>query len=75
MMRLRSRCDADWARQGQSTLEYALVLTAFLAMIVVLGAMATAFRDGLLLRQAQQAASHTSVQERGFGAVQDALAF
>ena len=50
---------------GQSTLEYLLTLAAFLAMVVALGAIWHAARDGRLLALATDAASHGS----GAGAV------
>lgn len=45
-------------RQGQSTLEYALVLFAFLSLVVGLAAVWHAGRDGHLLKLATAAASH-----------------
>ena len=49
---------SGWGRRGQSTVEYALVLLAFLAVAVALGALWHAGRDGRLLRIALEAASH-----------------
>lgn len=43
---------------GQSTVEYAVVLCAFLALVTALGALWHAGRDGKLLSIAIQAASH-----------------
>lgn len=43
---------------GQSTLEYALVLVAFLSMVAALGLVWHAARDGTLVRLATDAASH-----------------
>ena len=45
---------------GQSTLEYMLMLAAFLAMIVALGLIWHAARDGRLLGLALEVASHGS---------------
>ncbi len=44
--------------RGQSTVEYAVVLFAFLALVAALGALWHAGRDGKLLNLAIQAASH-----------------
>lgn len=43
---------------GQSTLEYALVLVAFLSMVAALGLAWHAARDGTLVRMATNAATH-----------------
>lgn len=43
---------------GQSTVEYAVVLFAFLSLVVALGALWRASRDGKLLTLAIEAASH-----------------
>lgn len=43
---------------GQSTLEYALVLMAFLSTLAALGLMWHATRDGAILHLATEAASH-----------------
>ena len=55
------RAAARWLAgggSGQSTVEYALVLGAFLAMVVVLGLLWHGVRDGLLVGAASEAASH-----------------
>lgn len=43
---------------GQSTVEYALVLAAFLALIIALGALWHFFSDGAPLHHALASASH-----------------
>lgn len=43
---------------GQGTVEYAVILFAFLAMVAGLGAMWHAFDSGLLVEHALQSASH-----------------
>lgn len=48
-----SRCE------GQSTVEYLLLLTAFAAMIGAFGLMWHAARDGVLVSHATDAASHS----------------
>lgn len=61
-------------RSGQSTLEYLLLLAAFVAMVGALALLWRAARDGTLLSLATAAASHGS----GGGAVallKDVLAF
>ena len=46
------------ASSGQSTLEYALVVFAFLGVVVGLGAMWHMLDDGILVQHALQSASH-----------------
>lgn len=45
-------------KSGQSTLEYAVVLFAFLAMVVTLTALWQAVHSGLFIESATRAASH-----------------
>lgn len=45
-------------RSGQSSVEYALVVLAFLSAMLALGALWHAARDGALVRLAVRAASH-----------------
>lgn len=49
----------SWAQRGQGSVEYALVLLAFIASLVALSALWHAGRDGALLRRAIDAASHS----------------
>ena len=44
--------------KGQSSVEYAIVFAAFLAVVIGLGAMANLFESGLILEHALQSASH-----------------
>ncbi len=44
---------------GQSTVEYALVLLAFVSMLVTFGLLWHAVRDGRLLHLAGEASSHS----------------
>ena len=60
--------------RGQSTLEYALVLFSFLALVGALAALWGAARDGRLLGLAVDAASH-SLSAGLVAALQDVLAF
>lgn len=46
-------------QRGQASVEYALVLLAFVASFVALAAIWHAARDGLLLERARDAASHS----------------
>ena len=46
--------------RGQATLEYLLLLAAFMAMVLALGSLWHAARDGRLLDLASGAASHGS---------------
>ena len=45
-------------KSGQSTLEYAVVLFAFLAMVVTLTALWQAVHSGLFIESATHATSH-----------------
>lgn len=60
--------------QGQSTLEYALVLISFLALVVALGAVWHAARDGRFVTLAVESASH-SLSAGLVAVLQDVLAF
>jgi hypothetical protein len=60
---------------GQSTLEYALVLLAFLATVATLGLLWHAGKDGGLLRLALKTASHLFDAESGDLYLQDILLF
>ncbi len=46
------------ANQGQSSVEYAVVLAAFLALVVGLGVMSRFMGSGVILDHALQSASH-----------------
>lgn len=63
------------SERGQSSVEYALVLVAFLSMVVALGSIWHLCESGTLTRQALRAASHSL--ERGLtpGLLQDVLAY
>ena len=58
---------------GQSTVEYAVVTVAFLAVVMGLGLLADLLRDGVLVRHAMAAASHAA--GASFGGVIDVLCF
>lgn len=45
-------------RRGQGTVEFAIVLFGFLAMVAALGVLWRAFESGLLVQHALQSASH-----------------
>ena len=62
---------SDW---GQSTLEYLLVLMAFLAIVLAMGSLWHAAQDGRLAEIACEASSH-SFQEGFVGMAQDLLAY
>ncbi len=67
---------ATWRESsGQSTVEYAVVLAAFLAMVAALGLMWHAARDGRLLRLAVEAASHGTGGDVTAGFLQDVALF
>lgn len=65
----------EWGESGQSTLEYALVLLAFLAMVVGLASVWAASRDGRLLSRARDASSHGMGQGITVGFLQDVTAY
>ena len=64
-----------WASSGQGTLEYALVLFAFLAVVGALAAMWHVGRDGRLLQLAKKAASHLLGAGNAIGSARDVLLF
>lgn len=66
---------APWLReeQGQSSVEYALVLFAFVAVVCALGALWHTGREGKLLRLTLEAASRSITG--GLEAVQGILLF
>lgn len=68
----RKECGRD---DGQSTLEYALVLLAFLSTILALGAIWHASRDGRLVGLAREAGSHGIVSGISVGLLQDVTTF
>lgn len=59
---------------GQSTVEFAIVTAAFLAILLGLSALWHAFDQGLLVQHALQTASH-HVQSVDAGAWGDVLAY
>ena len=59
---------------GQSTVEYALVLAAFLAVLIGLGALAHLFAEGTVANHALFGASH-HVAGNVAGAILDVFAF
>lgn len=62
-------------KAGQSTLEYAVVLLGLLGMLVGLGALWQAAREGRLVELAREAASHTLVHGVDVKVLQDVTAF
>lgn len=62
-------------RLGQSSAEYAIVLGAFLAMVVALGAFWAMAAEGGLQRLAARAASHVVVGEGAIGGMRDIVLF
>lgn len=59
--------------RGQSTVEYAVIAAAFIAIVVALGALSNALDEGMFVRHAIAAASHNV--ESGIGGVVDAFCF
>lgn len=73
--RARSSVGTGLAEEsGQSTVEYALVVLAFLSALLVLGVMWHAVRDGAFQRLSVEAASH-STGAGGFEALRDIALF
>lgn len=70
-----TRCRGRGAERGQSTVEYALVLLAFLSLVVALGALWHVARDGRLLETARDAGSHNFGEGVTVGLLQDVLAY
>ena len=60
---------------GQSTVEYALVLLAFLAVVLALGAVWKVAQEGGLQRLAGKAASHALGGEGTLGGMRDIVLF
>ena len=74
---LRSRM-CGWlcaGASGQSSVEYALVLVALLAMVLALGAVWATARDGGLSRLGERAASHAVSGEGALGGIRDVALF
>ena len=61
-------------QRGQSTVEFAIVAAAFVAVLAGLGALANLHHDGALPRHALVAASH-HVEGGDVGAWDDVLAY
>ena len=66
--------DERMSDQGQSTLEYLLVLMAFLAIVLAMGSLWHAAQDGRIAELARDASSH-GFQEGFVGMAQDLLAY
>lgn len=64
-----------WHARGQSTVEYLLVLLAFLSMVIAIAGVWKAGRDGLLLRSAVAASSHQMGGGDALGSAQDLALF
>ena len=56
---------------GQSTVEYALVLFAFLASILAMASLWHGARDGALLQRCKESLSHQLSAAGGIGSAQD----
>lgn len=72
----RRRCFQMYStrEQGQGTMEYMVVVVAFLAMICALGALFRAFAEGTVVQDSVSAASHTTAQGV-LGDLQDILLY
>ena len=69
-MYCKHRCE-----RGQSTVEYAVVLAAFLSMLLALGALWHMTKSGLVLDMARDASSHNADGGLDLGLLQDVLAY
>ena len=63
------------ATSGQSTVEYAIVLFAFLAMVVALGSIWRAAQSGRIQSMARSSASHSLDQGLSIDFLQDVTAY
>ena len=61
--------------RGQSTVEYVLVLSVFLAMLLARGAVWTAVGAGGLARLGESASSHSLSGEGVLGGMRDIVLF
>ncbi len=59
------------AERGQSSVEYMLVMMAFLSMVIALAALWHAGHDGVLLNQAVEASSHQVGGSDALGSMRD----
>lgn len=73
--RVRLRWGRYWSERGQSSVEYALVVIALLCMVLALGALWHAGRDGVLLNQAVGASSHQVGGSDVLGSMRDIALF
>lgn len=72
---LRQALDRTKDARGQSTVEYALVMVALLAMVLTMGAVWQAGQDGFLTNLAVDAASHSAGDGGLLGAARDIALF
>ena len=63
------------ARRGQSTVEYTIALAAVLALVLALGQLWRALRDGQLTQRAERGASHQVGGDDALGAWKDVSLF
>lgn len=64
-----------FGEQGQSAVEYAIVLLALLSMVLALGAVWSSARSGRLLQIARDASSHNAERGVRLGLLQDLYAY
>lgn len=74
-MRRTGAPEGGWGEEGQSSVEYALVLMAFLSLLLGLGAVWHVSREGRLVEGAREAASHAIVSGISVRLLQDVTAF
>lgn len=65
----RLRCEA-----GQATVEFAIVLAAFMVVAIAYGALWDSLKEGVFIEHALQSASH-HIQQVAQGAWADVLAY
>lgn len=70
--RKRSSADARASESGQATVEYAIVLTGVLALVLGLGVVHSFLQDGALVTHALQSSSH-GIENVCAGSAKDVL--
>lgn len=73
--RAHLRLEQGWGERGQSSVEYVLVMIAFLSMVIALGALWHTGRDGVLLNTAVEASSHQVGGSDVLGSLRDIALF
>lgn len=67
-------CDPRGSESGQASVEFAIVLAAFIAVAIAYGALWDSLKEGFLVEHALRSASH-HIQQVVQGAWADVLAY